>query len=81
MQSFGIMMTNRISLRHTANEKVATMGIVMKVNMIAVLVLVGFAFGGRPLIGYNYGANNKSGLRIFSHSVTNSSVDWQPYLQ
>ncbi len=29
-----------------------------KVNMIAVLVLVGFAFGAQPLVGYNYGAKN-----------------------
>lgn len=26
--------------------------------MIAVLVLVGFAFGAQPLVGYNYGAKN-----------------------
>ncbi len=62
MQSFGIMMTNRFLLPY-GNEKVAAMGIVMKVNMIAVLVLVGFAFGGQPLIGYNYGADNKKRLK------------------
>ena len=62
MQSLGIMMTNRFLLPY-GNEKVAAMGIVMKVNMIAVLVLVGFAFGGQPLIGYNYGAENKKRLK------------------
>ena len=34
----------------------------MKVNMIASLVLVRFAFGGQPLVGYNYGAGNKKRL-------------------
>lgn len=62
MQSLGIAMTNRYLLPY-GNEKVAAMGIVMKVNMIAVLILVGFAFGGQPLIGYNYGAKNKARLR------------------
>ncbi len=35
----------------------------MKVNMIAALILVGFAFGCQPLVGYNYGARNKKRLK------------------
>ena len=35
------------------------MGIALKIIMISVLVMVGFAFGGQPLVGYNYGAKNK----------------------
>ncbi len=62
MQSIGIALMNRMLLSY-GNEKVAAMGIVMKVNMIAVLILVGFAFGGQPLIGYNYGARNKKRVR------------------
>ncbi len=58
MQSFGIMLTNRYLLPY-GNDKVAVMGIVMKINMIAILILVGFAFGGQVLVGYNYGANNR----------------------
>ena len=57
MQSIGIALTNR-ALLGFGDDKVAAMGIVMKINMIAALVLVGFAFGGQPLIGYNYGAKN-----------------------
>lgn len=45
------------------DDKVAAMGIVMKINMIAALVLVGFAFGGQPLTGYNYGARNRTRLK------------------
>lgn len=62
MQSIGIALTN-IFLLVYGNDKVAAMGIVMKINMIAVLVLVGFAFGAQPLIGYNYGAKNFKRLK------------------
>ena len=62
MQSLGMALTNR-SLLPFGNDRVAAMGIVMKVNMIAVLILVGFAFGGQPLIGYNYGAKNRRRLK------------------
>lgn len=62
MQSMGIALTNRYLLPY-GNDKVAAMGIVMKVNLIAVLVLIGFAFGAQPLIGYNYGAKNHARLK------------------
>jgi len=69
MQSLGIALTNNFLLAY-GNDKVAAMGIVMKINMIAVLILVGFAFGVQPLIGYNYGAKNfkrlKEALRFSS---------------
>ncbi|MCD7724651.1 MAG: MATE family efflux transporter [Clostridiales bacterium] len=57
MQSFGTALLNRYLLLY-GSDKVAAMGIAMKVNLIAVLIMVGFAFGGQPLIGYNYGAKN-----------------------
>lgn len=62
MQSLGIALTNRFLLPY-GNDKLAAMGIVMKVNLIAVLILVGFAFGAQPLIGYNYGAKNRERLK------------------
>lgn len=40
------------------DDKIAALGIVLKVSMIAQLVLVGFSFGGVPLFGYLYGAKN-----------------------
>lgn len=64
MQSFGIALTNRFLVGY-GTEKVAAMGIAMKVNMIVVLVMVGFAFGAQPLLGYNYGAGNKKRLKEF----------------
>ena len=62
MQSFGMALTNRFLLPY-GNDKVAAMGIVMKINLIAVLIMVGFAFGAQPLIGYNYGAKDHSRLK------------------
>lgn len=66
MQSIGVILTN-IFLLSYGNEKVAAMGIVMKVNLIAVLILVGFAFGVQPLIGFNYGAKNFKRLKEALH--------------
>ncbi len=58
MQSIGVTLTNRFLQPH-GTDKVAAMGIALKIIMISVLVMVGFAFGGQPLVGYNYGAKNK----------------------
>ena len=62
MQSIGVTLTNRFLQPH-GTDKVAAMGIALKVNMITALVLVGFAFGGQPLVGYNYGAKNEKRLK------------------
>lgn len=44
-------------------NKVAAMGITQKIYSIVILVIVGFAFGSQPLIGYNYGAKNWKRLK------------------
>ncbi len=62
MQSLAATITNRFLVPY-GNDKVAAMGIAMRINMICILVLVGFSFGAQPLIGYNYGAKNKERLR------------------
>lgn len=62
MQSISVTLCNRCLLPY-GNEMVATMGIVMKISMIANLILVGFAFGAQPLVGYNYGARNGKRLK------------------
>lgn len=62
MQSLSTALTNRCLLPY-GNGMVATMGIVLKISMIAALVLVGLAFGAQPLVGYNYGARNGTRLR------------------
>ena len=62
MQTLGITLTNRF-LQPYGDDNIAVMGIVLKIVNIALLVIVGLAFGGQPLIGYNYGAGIKDRLR------------------
>lgn len=38
---------------------VAGLGVAMKVNMIAVMLLIGLGTGIQPLLGYNFGAGNR----------------------
>lgn len=62
MQSLSVALTNRFLIAY-GTSAVAAMGIALKVNMITALVLIGFAFGGQPLVGFNYGAGNRERLR------------------
>lgn len=57
MQSFGIALLNNF-LASYGSSQVAAMGITQKISSVVILVMVGFAFGAQPLIGYNYGAKN-----------------------
>ena len=45
------------------DDKIAAMGIVMKVTMIVQMILVGFSFGGIPLFGFLSGAGEKEKIR------------------
>lgn len=62
MQSLCVIVMNQFLLPY-GNDKIAAMGIVLKINMIAQLVLTGFAFGGVPLFGYLYGAGKRSDMK------------------
>jgi len=62
MQSLCVLIANQFLLPY-GNDRIAAMGIVLKVNMIAQLMLVGFAFGGVPLFGYLFGANHEAQLK------------------
>lgn len=61
-QSFGTTLMNR-SLLPYGNESIAARGIAVKISSIATMVLVGMAFGGQSLIGYNYGAKNHKRMK------------------
>lgn len=61
-QSFGMALLNSSLALYGAN-KIAAMGITQKIYSIVILVIVGFAFGSQPLIGYNYGAKNWKRLK------------------
>ena len=62
MQSIGMTMLNRFLLPY-GNDRVAAMGTAPKTNLIASFIIIGFAFGAQPLIGYNYGAGNRERLK------------------
>ena len=62
MQSIGIILLNNFLLPY-GNDRIAAMGIVSKVTMIVVMIMVSFSFGGQPLFGYLYGADNKLRFR------------------
>ena len=45
------------------DDRIAAMGIVMKITMIVQMTLVGFSFGGIPLFGFLTGAGEKEKIR------------------
>lgn len=61
-QTFAMAFLNNYLVIY-GTDKVAAMGITQKIYSIIILVLVGFAFGAQPLIGYNYGAKNAKRFR------------------
>ena len=59
-----VIVMNQYLLRlPQGDEKIAALGIVLKITMIVQLILVGFSFGGVPLFGYLYGAHAQEKLR------------------
>ncbi len=57
-----IVMMNQFLLPY-GDEKIAALGIVLKVTMVVQLILVGFSFGGVPLFGFLYGAREREKLK------------------
>lgn len=66
MQAFGTTVLNRYLVDY-GPTRVAAMGIVLKVYMIVMLVMVGFAFGAQPLIGYTFGAKDMKRFKKILH--------------
>lgn len=62
MQSYNMTIINRYLIDY-GSKAVAAMGIAIKVNMIIMMIMVGFAFGAQPLIGYSYGAKDNKRLQ------------------
>ena len=52
------------------DDKIAALGIVMKITMIVMLVLIGFSFGGVPVFGFLYGSGNRDKLKQLLHFCT-----------
>lgn len=65
---------NRFALQHGL-VVVAVFGIAIKLNMLPKFIMMGFARGIQPLVGYNYGAGNKARLRAaIRYGLTRSVV-------
>ena len=56
-----VVLMNQFLLPY-GDEKIAALGIVLKVTMVVQLILVGFSFGSVPLFGYLYGARDEAKL-------------------
>ena len=68
LMSCSNIVVNNLMKRH-GDMAVAGLGVAMKVNMIAVMLLIGLGTGIQPVLGYCYGAGNKkrfSGVLKFS---------------
>lgn len=59
MATFAVALTNRYLIAYGGADSVAAMGIAMKASMIINMIMIGFAFGAQPLIGYVYGAKDE----------------------
>ena len=62
MSSLSLVLMNKY-LAVYGSGRVAAMGIALKINMIAQCFLIGLSFGGVPLFGYLYGAEDRMRLR------------------
>ena len=60
--SICIILVNQQLLPY-GDDKIAAMGIVLKITMIVQMILVGFSFGGIPLFGYLVGAGDRKKIR------------------
>ena len=59
--SLSLVVMNKYLVAY-GSAKIAAMGIALRVNMIGQLILVGFSFGGVPLFGFLYGADDRARL-------------------
>ncbi len=60
-----------LQLMHYAGEDgIAAYGVIMYVNLFFLAIFIGFAIGSAPLIGFNYGADNRPELKnLFRKSL------------
>lgn len=57
------MLYNYQLMEHAGEDGVAAYGVLMYVNMIFLAAFIGYSVGVSPVIGYNFGAENKKELR------------------
>ena len=65
------MLFNTQLLRREGENGVAAYGIIMYVGFIFVAMFIGYSVGTAPLVGYNFGADNRKELKnLFKKSAT-----------
>ena len=57
------MLYNRQLMRYVGEDGVSAYGVLMYIGMIFMAVFVGYSVGVAPIVGYNYGAQNKEQLK------------------
>lgn len=64
------MLYNLQLIRYAQENGIAAYGVIMYVNLVFLAVYIGFAIGSAPLIGFNYGADNRPELKnLFRKSL------------
>ena len=64
------MLYNAQLLHYAGNDGIAAYGVIMYVNFVFIAIFIGFTIGTAPLIGYNYGADNRTELKnLFRKSM------------
>ena len=64
------MLYNLQLIKYAGENGIAAYGVIMYVNFIFIAVFIGFVIGSAPIIGFNYGADNRQELKnIFRKSL------------
>lgn len=64
------MLYNLQLLRYAGENGIAAYGVIMYVNFVFMAIFIGFVISTAPLIGFNYGADNRNELKnIFRKSL------------
>ncbi len=62
-------------LEYAQENGIAAYGVIMYVNLVFIAIYIGFVIGVAPLIGFNYGADNRPELKnLFRKSLTVISI-------
>ena len=64
------MLYNLQLIHYAGEDGIAAYGVIMYVNLFFLAIFIGFVIGAAPLIGYNYGADNRAELKnLFRKSL------------
>lgn len=65
------MLYNLHLLQYAGENGIAAYGVIMYVNFVFISIFIGFVIGSAPIIGFNYGADNRTELKnVFQKCVS-----------